>query len=116
MKKVIIILSSLLLVTGIAFAEDIRLNCDSNRIVLSGDSNLALLVFTDGSRSGTYFQNGKVYSIVFPRLKNSWEVHLNVSKETGQYSWEHGIKPFGKNNKQNVFRSGQCIKYKPFID
>lgn len=116
MKNIIIILSYLLLVAGTALAKDIRLNCDNTHIVMSGDSNLAQLVFTDGCRNGTYFQNAKVYRIVIPGSNNSWEVHLDISKETGQYSWEHGTEPFGKDNKKNMFRSGQCIKYMQFID
>ncbi|WP_320007626.1 hypothetical protein [Maridesulfovibrio sp.] len=116
MKKIIVILVCSLLIAATAYAEDIRLKCDTHRIIISGNSNLVQLVGTSVSRNGTYSQDGRVYHIVFPASEISWEVSLNIFKESGEYTWEHGTKPFGKENKQNAFFTGKCSKYKSLLN
>jgi hypothetical protein len=62
---------------------------------------------------GTLSVSERGYTLHFPAIENKrYEAIVEINRYSGEFTWEHGHKPFGKFSDKNYYQSGMCEKGK----
>lgn len=114
MNKVFLVFT-IALATNFAFAADVSLQCTMGgggitNLEASTPTKKAKLIIGDEVVDGVLDTTEHHYLLSFPRTTKRYETHISVNRLTGEFTWEHGQPPFGKDNIKNHKRTGLCSK------